>query len=212
MPLSIPTPASDIAAEVWAYADRILTSLKDPADIVKFIGKGTGTEVPTNKSLYDLLALDRWDVRVPAVRAALIDLLPNMGGELAYVADEVQATLNTTHAFLTLGSRNITVALPTGASRVRAIALALIHIANRVPEAQEIDLRLNVEGATVFEQNDVVSFGSAEGSTVVTIVQDCTAQVTGDGTFSIQAYAQLASAHNTTFTVEYLIFVQYRMS
>jgi hypothetical protein len=52
-----------------------LTSLATPDDIIKFLGKGTGTEVPNNKSLYDLIALDRWDVRLPATRAARIDNL-----------------------------------------------------------------------------------------------------------------------------------------
>lgn len=55
MPLYVPTPTADIADAVWAYVARKLTSLSDPTDIVKFVGKGTGTELPNNKSLYDIL-------------------------------------------------------------------------------------------------------------------------------------------------------------
>jgi len=200
MPLNYPAVGgataqaiADLSAEeVWTYLTRRLTSLAIPTDIVKFLGKGTGTEVPDNQSFFGIFSITEF--------------------EQAYVADEVQATLNTTGAFLTLGSRNIAVALPSGASRVRAIALALIHIANRTANAQNIDLLLNVEGTTIFNQNTVVSFAGAEGSAFASIVQDCTAQVTGSGTFSIEAQARISAAQNVTFTVEYLIFVQYKMS
>jgi len=66
-------PKSEIAKAVWEYTTRKLTSLSDPDDIVKFLGKGTGTEVPDDKSLYDLIALDRWDTRLTEGRAARID-------------------------------------------------------------------------------------------------------------------------------------------
>jgi len=251
MPLNYPAvggaSVGDIAEQVWEYTTRKVTSLSDPTDIIKFLGKGTGTEVPSNKSLYDLLALDRWDVRLAAARAALIDqitalrmaeldpanmpggidtlltrlsairagnldTLPNMGGELSYVADESQATLNTTGSDQSLGSRNITVTLPPGASRVTAIALAIVHVANRTPNAQNIDFNLKVAGTTIFSQDNVMSFAAAEGSGVATLCQDCTTQVTGDGTFSIEAEARISAAQNVTFTAEYLIFVQYKMS
>jgi len=263
MPLNYPAVGGATAAEiaslsaeqVWTYVTRILTSLANPTDIIKFLGKGSGTEVPSNKSLYDLIALDRWDVRLPAARAALIDQitaarmaeldpanvpgdidtllsrltaaragyldylstvlnakLPVMELEQAYVADDVQTTLNTTGSDQSLGSRNITVALPSGASRVRAIALALIHVANRTANAQDIDFNLKVAGATIFTQDNVCTFDTVIGSAVVTLCQECTTQVTGDGTFSIEAEAQISAAQNVTFTVEYLIFVQYKMS
>jgi len=68
----------DITEDVWSYVTRRLTSLAVPDDIIKFLGKGTGTEVPSNKSIYDLIALDRWDVRLPAARAALIDQITDI--------------------------------------------------------------------------------------------------------------------------------------
>jgi len=222
LPLHVPvstTAIADLSAEkVWAYAIRLLTSLANPTDIIKFVGKGTGTEIPANTSIVDLL--NTLTSRLNASRATYLDYLntvlnaklPIMELEQAYVADEVQATLNTTGAFLTLGSRNITVALPSGASRVRAIALAIIHIANRTATEQDIDILLNVAGTPIFNQNAVVSFAAAKGASIVTVVQDCTTQVTGDGTFSIEAQGRISAAQNVTFTVEYAIFVQYKMS
>jgi len=59
MPLNVPATeniAALSASEVWAYLpNRRLTSLAIPADIIKFVGKGTGTEVPANTSIVDLI-------------------------------------------------------------------------------------------------------------------------------------------------------------
>jgi len=164
--------------------------------------------------------IDTLLARLTGTRAGYLDYLntvlnakvPLMELEQAYVADEIQTTLNTTGADLSLGSRSITVALPTGASRVRAIALAIIHVANRTANAQNINFNLKVAGTTIFSQDNVMSFAAAEGSGVITIVQECTTQVTGDGTYAVEAEAQISAAQNVTFTTEYLIFVHYRMS
>lgn len=53
--------------------------------------KGTGTALPANKSLYDVLALDRWDVRLDATRAAKIDNLD------VTISSRASATALTTH-------------------------------------------------------------------------------------------------------------------
>ena len=53
--------------------------------------KGTGTDLPANKSLYDVLALDRWDVRLDATRAAKIDNLD------VTISSRASATALTTH-------------------------------------------------------------------------------------------------------------------
>jgi len=117
MPLSIPVSKDELAEATWEYAIRKLTSLSDPADIIKFLGKGTGTEVPANKSLYDLIAIDRLDdatyglntlrsrilerlseadfeTRLSATRAARIDLLE----DATYGLDQL---LRTAHFDLT---------------------------------------------------------------------------------------------------------------
>jgi hypothetical protein len=57
----ITRPAGATAKAIWEYTNRFLTSLAIPDDIIKFLGKGTGTVVPDNKSLFDLIVLDRLD-------------------------------------------------------------------------------------------------------------------------------------------------------
>jgi len=154
--------------------------------------------------------------RLSAVRATYLDYLntklPLMELEQPYVSTPSQVTLNTTGSDQSLGSRNITVALPSGATRRKAIALALIIVRNATDTEQDIDFNLKVAGATIFTQDDVVTFTAAKGTTVISITQDCTTQVTGDGAFAIEAEAQISAAQNVTFTVVYFLFVEYRMS
>ena len=130
--------------------------------------------------------------------------------EQAYSSDEVQTTLNTSGSDQSLGSENIVVALPPGMATARVIALAVIVIANRTTNAQNIDLNLEVDGTTVFSEDDVASFGAVEGTAVVPIAQDVTAIVTGSGVVALEAEAQISAAQNVTFTVQYYLFVQYR--
>ena len=132
--------------------------------------------------------------------------------EQSYASDEVQTTLNTTGSDQSLGSENITVALPTGMEVAKVIALAAIIIANRTTNAQNIDLNLKVNGTTVFSQDNVISFGAIEGSGNAPIGQDVTSIVTGDGTYALEAEAQISAAQNVTFTVQYYLFVRYRKS
>jgi len=97
MPLSLPSEVpstGDISAAVWAYVTRILTSLANPNDIVKFLGKGTGTEVPSDKSLYDLIALDRLDnatYGLSALRTRILERALEDGGRLQNVEGAVGA-------------------------------------------------------------------------------------------------------------------------
>jgi len=87
MPLHYPAvggaTAADIASlsaqDVWAYLpNRRLTNLADVRagyiDLIPLLGTG-GTPVPAGNSLYDVLALQRWDIRLSVARAALIDNL-----------------------------------------------------------------------------------------------------------------------------------------
>ena len=129
-----------------------------------------------------------------------------------YGADEVQTTLNTIGSDQSLGSRNIVVAIPVNMEIVRVLALALIEVANRTTNAQNIDLNLKVDGTPIFSQDDVAVFDDAIGTCPVVISQDATAIVTGDGTYSLEAEAQISAAQNVTFTVQYYLFVLYRRS
>ena len=108
--------------DIWTYATRKLTSLADPTDLVKFLAKGTASEVPANKSLYDLIALDRLDdaahglsalkglvddleARLTAARAGYLDDLrkidalavqePPVGDSLGHLAKDVQSRVGT---------------------------------------------------------------------------------------------------------------------
>lgn len=174
--------------DIWSYVTRVLTNL-DNTRAAK---------------------IDNLDALISSRLAGSVFNITEF--EQMYVSDESQVTLNTTGSDQSLGSKNITVALPSGASRVRAIAVALIAINNRTANAQNIDLNFKVAGTAIFSQDDVVSFTNAIGTAAMTIAQDCTTQVTGDGTFAFEAEAQISAAQNVTFTVIYLLFVQYKMS
>lgn len=132
--------------------------------------------------------------------------------EQSYASDEVQTTLNTLGSDQSLGSENITVALPAGMEIARVTALAVIMIANRTTTVQTIDLNLNVGGTEVFSEDDVIGFGAVEGSAVAPIAQDVTAIVTGSGVVALEAEAQISANQNVTFTVQYYLFIQYRKS
>jgi len=298
MPLNVPATeniAALSASEVWAYLpNRRLTSLAIPADIIKFVGKGTGTEVPSNKSLYDLVALDRLDhatyglpalnndldtllarltalraalldnlvgldatvssrlptsdfntrlsstrasyidlladptvgltalealvddleTRLTAARAGYLDYLPNQRVEVAQVpaTQNAVAVLNTTNE-TTLGSKDITVDIPTGATIESVIALARISIMNDSATAQKIDLKLNVEAVTLFNQADVVGSPAADGaSSIYTIAEDASDEVTSIGqVVTLEALATLSAAASVRFQAQYFLFITYRM-
>ena len=55
-------------------------------------------------------------------------------------------------------------------------------------------------------------FDDAIGTCPVVISQDATAIVTSDGTYGLEAEAQISVAQDVTFTVQYYLFVLYRRS
>jgi len=114
MGLSIPTVPESNAAAVWAYATRLLTSLQNPADLQKYLGGpagALGTVLPANKSLYDLIVLDRLDhgtfglaalnadldlllARLTAARALYLDYLNDATFGLAALNTDLDALLS----------------------------------------------------------------------------------------------------------------------
>jgi len=281
MPLNVPATANIAAlsaSEVWAYLpNRRLTSLALPDDIIKFVGKGTGTEVPPNTSLYDAIlaipttpeleanALARYNAlnalitaipttpeleanaalryaalalligaipttpeleadalaryttlstRLTAARAGYLDYLPNQRVEVAQVpaTQNAVAVLNTTNE-TTLGSKDITVSLPSGATIISVIALARISVMNDSATAQKIDLKMNVEAVTLFNQADVVGFPAADGaSSIYTIAEDASDEVTAIGqVVTLEALATLSAAASVRFQAQYFLFITYRM-
>jgi len=113
-----------------------------------------------------------------------------------------------------LGQRDITVDIPAGAQIVSVIAMARINIMNNAATAQTIDLRLNVEGTTLFYQTDVVGFGAVLGaSAVYVIAEDASDEVTADGqVVTLEAYATLLNAASVRFQAQYYLFITYRLS
>jgi len=194
VPMAIPqTSITDIVNQVWNATTRSLTvSPITAAEIWAYV----------TRTLTDYSGV--WAVATRQITEHEF--------EQGYSADEVQTTLNTTGSDQSLGSRNITVALPSGMARTRVIALALITIANRTATEQRVDLNLKVGGTSVFSQDSVVHLGAIQGTVVIPIAQDVTAIVTGSGVFACEAEAQIYAAQNVTFTVQYYLFVQYRKS
>lgn len=117
-----------------------------------------------------------------------------------------------------LGSKDITVVTPEGASIISVIAVARINIMNNSATEQELDLKLEVAvdggSATVlFNQENVIGFpaiNKASGSYV--IAEDASDEVTADGdVVTLEAKVTLSAAASVRFQVQYLLFVTYKM-
>jgi len=221
MPLNVPVSKDDLSKAVWEYAARILSSLATPNEIVKFVGKGTGTEVPSNKSLYDLLALDRLDnatYGLNALRSRIVERLTKADFEIVefekgFSGDEYFYDIAVTTPNQSLGSATFNVALPTGASIRFATAIAIIEIMNDAATLQKVDLDLEVDGTNVFSRDDVVGLPAVDGSSAsFLIVQNVSAIITSPGNHTLEAKTTLSDAHSTHFTTQYMIIVAYRMS
>jgi len=170
MGLTIPTVPESNAAAVWAFATRLLTSLQSPDHLQKYLGGPTGalgTVLPANKSLYDLIVLDRLNnavfglaalnadldtllARITALRANYFDNLNNtqilnlpnlsiMEHEIEFPSAEALDDIALTGAQTTT-ERTITVTLPTGATIRRALLIGVITAMNNTVNAQKIDV------------------------------------------------------------------------
>jgi len=252
------------------------------------VGKGTGTEVPANTSLYDAIlaipttpeleanaalryaalalliaaipttpeleadALARYttlSTRLTAARAGYLDLIPTLDSDITTIVDtrltsaragyldylntilyamlpnlrvEVALAPATENAAVSiavttpdqsLGSKDITVDIPTGATIESVIALARIQIMNNSATAQKIDLKLKVEGVTLFSQTDVIGFPAADGaSATYTIAEDASDEVTTVGqVVTLEALETLSAAASVRFQAQYYLFIVYRM-
>jgi len=113
----------------------------------------------------------------------------------------------------TLGPNTITVNLPTGAIITSVIAMARINIMNNVATAQTIDLRFDVGGVPLFDQEDIVGFGAVVGASAnYVIAEDASDEVTADGQIvTLEAFARLLNAASVTFQAQYYLFITYSM-
>ena len=125
--------------------------------------------------------------------------------------DAVSWAVNTEQS---LGAKDITVNIPAGASIVSVIAMVRINMMNNAATAQTIDLRLNVEGTTLFNQTDIVGFGAVLGaSAVYVIAEDASDEVTSNGqVVTLEALETLLNSASVTFQAQYYLFITYRLS
>ncbi|MBA7704063.1 hypothetical protein ES703_112861 [subsurface metagenome] len=113
-----------------------------------------------------------------------------------------------------LGPKEITVDIPTGATITKVIAVARISIVNDSATAQKIDLKLEVETVTLFDQADVIGFGAVDGASGSFIIaEDATGEVTENAqVVTLAASATLSAAASVRFQVQYYLFITYKMS
>lgn len=124
----------------------------------------------------------------------------------------------TTVADQTLGSKDITVDIPAGATIISVIAVCRVNIMNDSATAQKIDLKLEVAvdgGAAteLFNQTDVIGFGAVDGASgCYVIAEDATGEVTADGqVITLEAKATISAAASVRFQVQYYLFITYKM-
>lgn len=119
----------------------------------------------------------------------------------------------TTVADQTLNAKNITVDIPEGASIKSVIAVARINIMNDSATAQKIDLKLDVAGATLFDQAEVIGFGAVDGASgSYVIAEDATGEVTDDEqVVTLNAQATISVGASVKFQVQYYLFITYKM-
>jgi len=131
----------------------------------------------------------------------------------APLAENAAVAIAVTTADQSLGSTNIITDIPAGATIVSAVAMARIHIMNNSANAQKIDLKLDVETVTLFDQDDVVGLGAVDGeSAFFVIAEDATGEVTEDGqTVTLEAFATLSAAQSVRFQASYYLFMVYKM-
>ena len=112
-----------------------------------------------------------------------------------------------------LGPKDITVDIPPGATIISVITVARINIVNDSATAQKIDLKLEVEGVTLFDQADVIGFGAVDGASGCFIIaEDATGEVTADAqVVTLAASATLSAAASVRFQVQYYLFITYKM-
>lgn len=112
-----------------------------------------------------------------------------------------------------LGAKDITVNVPTGATITKVTALARINIINDTATAQVVDLILEVEGVAIFDQENVIGFPAVTNSSgAYVIAEDASDEVTEDGqVITLEAKATISAAAAVRFQVQYYLFITYKM-
>lgn len=131
----------------------------------------------------------------------------------APVAENAAVSWAVTDADQSLGSKDITVDIPAGATIISTIAVCRINIMNNSATAQKIDLKLEVESVALFSQTDVIGFGAVDGASgCYVIAEDATDEVTADAqVVTLEAKATLSAAASVRFQAQYYLFITYKM-
>lgn len=131
----------------------------------------------------------------------------------APVAENDVVEINVTTADQSLGSKDITVDIPAGATITKVTAVARINIMNNSATEQEIDLKFEVESVVLFNQANVVGFPAInKGSGSYVIAEDATGEVTADGqVVTLEAKVTLSAAAAVRFQAQYYLFITYKM-
>lgn len=157
-----------------------------------------------NKELKDALVKEGFGVSVPTGVEYEISQVPKTENPAVAWAE--------TTADRSLGPKNITVAIPEGATTTKVIAMAFINIMNDSETDQEISLKLEVEGVALFNQSKVIGFPVNKASGCYVIAEDASDEVTENGqVVTLEAFATLSAAASVRFQAQYYLFLTYKM-
>ena len=208
MPLHIPTVGESLtAALVWSSLARTLT---DPASYMADVS-GLETEADADtRAVAILLALA--GIPTTPVLTAHYDITEFEKCQAPATQNNV-VVVNVTTDDQPIGPKDITVDIPAGATIISVIAVARINIVNDSATAQKIDLKLEVEDVTLFDQADVIGFGAVDGASGSFIIaEDATGEVTADAqVVTLAASATLSAAASVRFQAQYYLFITYKM-
>jgi len=141
MPLNYPAVGGatigDIAKQVWEYTTRKVTSLADPTDIIKWIGKGAALEVPADKSLYGVIYQIQF--------------------ESEWSTDPVVENVASA-ALTSLTAGSIIPAYPGGATEVRVILLPIIKASSQAANTHHIGLKIQYRTGGVGAYTDLKDY------------------------------------------------------
>jgi len=162
--------------------------------------------------------VDELETRLTAARAGYLDSIPNVEHETEWSTNPVcenLATINQTN--LTAGS--ITATFPTGATRVRAILVASIHVANQAANTHHIDFKVQGQkdaGGYVdlldLTAVDVLGLPNLDGSTDGWCgAIDVTTLVDGSGSYDFRFVVRSDNAGSVNYTTCFTLVLVYHM-
>jgi len=184
--------------------------------------------IPTNPTLQTVWT----DAKAGYLDVAISSRAPESGGNLAAVKTDVdnleipikfpspiaQDNVSTTSPTGTT-EVEITVSLPSGASRVRAMLAAFVTAKNGAATAQDIDISVSGRPSggswttLISTLTDCLGLPEVDKATTGdAYMVDVTSLITGAGTWGFKVTITLSSAATVRFKTEYLLIVTYKMS